>query len=752
MAYKATLSQSQGRDGWSVIFRHPILLDRATGKPGRRVRRGLGTKNEREARALVAQLNQILADKLYWEPSGRTTALTRFAPLVVDIFYHDLLPEPTDAFAMRDAVIPLPNSADSAYRQVLLLGTTGGGKTTLVRQLIGTDPETERFPSTSTAKTTVADTEIVLTEGPFRAAVTFLPRDQVRDYVEECMVSAALAAYHREPESEMLRRLLTHVDQRFRLLYVLGNGAAADPDDDLVDEVAPSDVPSDFDVEVSRNLLASSVAQLRVIALSDQISISPEADRTQFDERVLEELFEEALDTRLRDDERFQTIADELMEEIERRFELLKVGSIEKTRQGWPRSWSYETKDRATFLQMVSRFSSNYAPLFGTLLTPLVSGLRVAGPFKPTWLDRSPPLVLFDVEGLGHMPETVASLSTAITRRLQNIDAVLLVDNAMQPMQAGTVSALRNLAAGGRASKLIVCFTHFDGVVGDNLPTFTAKEQHVLASAEGVLIAIGQQLGPFAERGLRQRLQSASFFFGGLQNRLTTNTKSERRTLSQLQALLDAIDRTVPLSRGTARSAGGLATPSESRPVYDRLNLVLAVKQACEDFQAAWKARLGIHAMFGTSKDHWIRIKALVRRFAERWDDEYLELRPLADLIRELQESIYRFIQNPISWTGPVPSDDERQRVFDAFAEEITPGILVLGADRVVTEKIQEWKEALAVMGERATYIRAEKVAALIAKIAPVPDVTPAPDRNQFLRDVIEVVRESAEDQHITLL
>src|SRR5207249_2015131 len=47
--HKATLSQPQGREGWSVIFRHPVLLDRATGKPGRRVRRGLGTKEKKAA-------------------------------------------------------------------------------------------------------------------------------------------------------------------------------------------------------------------------------------------------------------------------------------------------------------------------------------------------------------------------------------------------------------------------------------------------------------------------------------------------------------------------------------------------------------------------------------------------------------------------------------------------------------------------------------------------------------------------------
>src|SRR2546425_7513263 len=202
--HKATLSQSQGREGWSVIFRHPVLLDRATGKPGRRVRRGLGTKDEKLAGRLIAELNELLADRLFWEPSSRTTALTRFTPLVMDIFYHDMVPETADAFSIREAAIPLPRSSDSAYRQVLLLGTTGGGKTTLVRQLIGTDPHTERFPSTSTARTTVADMEILLSPELFLAAVTFLPRDEIRDYVEESM-SAAACKEKAEPHSAAAR-------------------------------------------------------------------------------------------------------------------------------------------------------------------------------------------------------------------------------------------------------------------------------------------------------------------------------------------------------------------------------------------------------------------------------------------------------------------------------------------------------------------------------------------------------------------
>ena len=50
-AYSASLSQSQGRSGFSIIFRHPARLD-AVDKPGVRVRRGLGTRDRVEAERL----------------------------------------------------------------------------------------------------------------------------------------------------------------------------------------------------------------------------------------------------------------------------------------------------------------------------------------------------------------------------------------------------------------------------------------------------------------------------------------------------------------------------------------------------------------------------------------------------------------------------------------------------------------------------------------------------------------------------
>ena len=533
-------------------------------------------------------------------------------------------------------------------------------------------------------------------------------------------------------------RLLNHVSQRFHLSYILGAGEPDDVEDEELSEISRDDHPR-FDLSETRALLGSSVRRLRTIVLEYAPALREELERTESDEVVREELFEDSLDNRLRDDKRFQALADELMDEIERRFELLGDGKLEKTKQGWPRSWFFESEDRENFLKAVSRLTSNYAPQFGTLLSPLISGIRIAGPFSPRWSEEQPKLVLFDREGLGHIADARASLPTSITRRLENIDAILLVDNATQPMQAATIAAMRNVASGGHSGKLLICFTHFEGVTGDNIPTFSMKAAHVRASAESALTAIGEQVGSFAERALRQRLQSACFFLGNLQQPLDPTSKIEKRTIQELQKLLGAIEGIVVRPE-----------PVASRPVYDRTNLILEVKQAAETFHAGWTARLGTGPRPGILKAHWLRIKALARRIGEGWSDEYDDLKPIADMHKELQESIYRFIQNPEAWTGPVPSEDEKQIIFEILAGDISIRLLVVVAERLYDEAIPDWFRAFHLSGKGATYVRARLISRdLYERIAPLLERTP--DSNRFLHAIIDAVRHAAGAYNIVL-
>ena len=756
--YTASLSQSQGRAGYSIIFRHPARIDEATGKPGKRVRRGLGTRDLSEAEQLRDELNQLLADAKYRNASARAEAEQRFDTRVVEIYFHKMSAEEFDYREIRDEAIPLPPREPDGYRHALLLGTTGAGKTTLLRQFIGTDPIEERFPSTSTSRTTIAETEIVLDDGHWRSVVTFTSSDEVREYLNEC-ISAAVRAIVRDAngatDAIVLRTLLNHVSQRFRFSYVLGNGPQIeqrisdfeDEDDLLIEkEDENTNVFSDeendpINMSETNELLMISVENMRELAqrLKDwlradlQINVEEEDD-----ERAAEELLEEELDTLLRDDETFHEIADRLMDEIEKRFDLLPNGTVKKNRQGWPLMWKGEwpAEDRKEFIRSVSRFSSNYAPWYGRLLTPLVNGIRVAGPFSPKWNgDETPKLVLFDGEGLGHTPKSSSSVSTGVTRLIEAVDAVILVDNATQPMQAAPLAAMRELVATGNGRKLILAFTHFDEVKGDNLPTTGEKAAHVLASAENVLVSFREDLGPYAERILRKRLDAARFFLENLHAPLSKDTGEGRRTIGQLLKLLIALDHIVEKPQVT-----------EAHPVYDRMNLALAIRSAAEAFQESWRPRLGLESRPGSTKEHWTRVKALSRRFVSMGKDEYDTLRPVADLRQELRDRIYVFVQNPMEWEGSSPSEEEMQTKYDDMADNLSGRLLALSSRRVWHERIGDWERAYFESGRGSTFVRARIIGNdIFDPAAPLPDVTPSPDRNQFLREVFDEVEAAAE-------
>jgi hypothetical protein len=775
--YTASKTRDKGRDRYSVIFRHPVRLDPTTGRPGRRVRRGLGTSDGQEADALVAELDMLLSTEEYWNLSARGTAEGRFDPRVVSAFFDGMeLATLAPSVVLRDGVIPLPTT-EQGYRRVLLLGTTGAGKTTVVRQLLGTDPVRDRFPSTSTAKTTVADTEIVLAEGPFRAVVTFCSRDEVVDHLVDCASKAALAAFRGAGDKDLRGMLLDHENQRFRFSYVLGRhrdaaesvseSSAYDGFDDLddlddftdVDELGGPDdgqagPEQEFDAEpeglAGIDLVATATVVDNALAtLKALIAEHGDATRAQLnvanedDERVAREILDEELDKILRADERFNAIIDGLLDEIEKRFDALSVGMVKRDRQGWPSTWAWDSEDRVAFLRAVNRFSSNYAPMFGHLLSPLVNGIRVAGPFRPTWLrGPAPKLVLIDGEGLGHTPKSSAALPTAVAKTIEEVDAVLLVDDASQPVQAAPASAIRSILTSGNTDKLIFCFTHFDEVTGDNLQTPSDRARHILASAENLLATLREDFGPRSERALRRRLGGNRVFLADIDKPLDPAAVTGRRSIDQLQKMLTVIEQV------TDRPELG-----PGRPVYDKTNLVLAVTAAVASFHRRWRAILGVTSVPDVDKAHWTRVKALNRRYAEGTADFYDKLRPASDLRELLKDEIYKTLEAPLRWTGGRPTDDVIvTRVIDEFSQAISKRLPAPIRERLSVRPQRSWQDSYSLSGSGSTFVRARRISDdILGRNVPVPGAAPSPDQNDFLHAVIGSVEEAAQEVDVEL-
>ena len=530
--YTASKAPTQNGTGWIMSFRHPLRLD-ARGKQGRKVRRGLGTADEIQAQALVNRMNELLGDPSWHSIGKRGEAERHFPRIVVRAFYDGIESPPHDSRVIRDAELPLP-TADEGYAHVMMVGATGAGKTSLLRQLIGSDPKRDRFPSTSTSRTTIADIEVITSDEPtFRAVVTFFDEPTIYMYVHECVAAACAELWNDIPDDETLaNRLLTHRDLRFRLGYIIGSwkqaGTDAEETDDwdydedetdteLSDVEDDGTLPTTLNVKRMQEKLHVFLERIHVLAdrakqkLRDNLNVDL-STLDQTDKEAARELFEEIVQS-LPD---FDDLVNDIMDEIKRRFHRHGAGTFYRHLGGWLKSWRYETEDRAAFVRAVRRFSSNHAAAFGTLLTPLVDGIRIRGPLFPKFTDRRPKLVLLDGEGLGHVEDPAAGIASRIAKRFNAVDVILLVDTAKAPMLEAPTSVLRAIAASGYQKKLAIAFTHFDQMRGQaNLPDFKSRRKHVLSSVDQKLAILKEVVGQLAVRDMERDLYDRCFIEAG---------------------------------------------------------------------------------------------------------------------------------------------------------------------------------------------------------------------------------------------
>ena len=526
--YRASKTRSN-RPGWSVTFNHPRRID-GRGNFGLKVRRGLGTADDARADQLVGQLNEVLADPSWWSLDRRAEASQRFDAIVVSAFFDGIQVGKVNSKERRQEMLPLP-TPDDGYARVMLVGSTGAGKTTLLRQLIGSDPTRDRFPATSTARTTTADIEIITTAtGPFKSVITFMNEHEVRAAVDECLEEAFAGAIRGQDDEGIARALLEHPEQRFRLSYPLGTWQQESPSQEMdslfEDEEAPAVALPDDEVVAAAELttnnehLRSYVVRIREIATSVQEQIAPRCGNYQdMDSATRREAWIEEFTDGLHENQGFTDISVDIMESIEERFGLIAEGDFEREATGWPMLWYYQEHDRTAFLRQVKWFTGNHSQQFGRLLTPLVDGIRVSGPFQPAVTklqDSGRRLVLLDGEGLGHAAREATSISTKVTDRFQEADMILLIDNAQSPMQAAPLELLRSVGTSGHGHKLGVVFTHFDQVRGDNLRSYTQKVNYVHASIGNALSGMRDDLGAPVTEILKRQLDNRNFYLGGL--------------------------------------------------------------------------------------------------------------------------------------------------------------------------------------------------------------------------------------------
>ena len=139
--------------------------------------------------------------------------------------------------------------------------------------------------------------------------------------------------------------------------------------------------------------------------------------------------------------------------------------------------------------------------------------------------------------------------------------------------------------------------------------------------------------------------------------------------------------------------------------------LALPLRDATDSFKNPWWGRLGLRFYEGFPKEHWGRIKALCRRIAYRWDNcEYSGLRPVADLVRELQTSISLWLDNPDGWTREPADESEKQAAIDNIRKQVYERIHTLANRRLIVDPSLDWVGAFELRGPGSSYDRADRM------------------------------------------
>ena len=173
-----------------------------------------------------------------------------------------------------------------------------------------------------------------------------------------------------------------------------------------------------------------------------------------------------------------------------------------------------------------------------------------------------------------------------------------------------------------------IAFTHFDLVRRQaNLPTFEPQRAHVLSPVHQKLISLRNVVGQPAVRAIERDLQERCFMLGFLDRPLT---EKNRGPIAELSRLLDFCEAAIKPE----------ALP-ETHPVYDTATLILAIQAATADFHERWDAILGFKRSANIRTAHWAEVKALNRRIVLKIETgEYKDLKPVADLVARLAESV----------------------------------------------------------------------------------------------------------------
>jgi hypothetical protein len=634
---------------YNISFHHPICRE---GTIGKKIHRGLKVSDEAEARRLGQQLDDLLllADTPAQLPTrSQAVAEQKYEPVIIDAFFDCITPDPIDYVSLRERAMPLPEKGGKKgpTPRVLFAGPTGNGKSRIVQHLLQTT--FYNFPMRGAGRTTVADSETIVGDYDYAAVVTFYSENEMREIIKENILEAcAFSRRNREAKCKIASKLLIDSDKRFRFNFTLGElKETEEPEENF--EADDEEEASDIDAAVAPSLawakLEACVAE--IISMSDQAFAEARRElcpTSEQDEAVVEEYWLQYIDR-----DQLDALAEQMLEELERR---LRAATGQPT---WPLVHRVaETPDLAEFFRRLRPFYQNSRKLFGSLVTPLVQGIRVRGRFPPPPYAeiRSPSWVLIDGQGLEHEQggpsDVTRTIPPELAQKFSSADVICLVDRAVPAMTGDAPLLLENLILRGYQNRVALVFTRFEDVSAPDLD-FAGKKAKVL---EGLSNAIQSIALPKAQRVLLEQNASEKTY---LLSRLNLPDIKHPLTRSEIKRLCKLFRR------------GGEETLPKYRPRYNEFKVANALRREIEAYRREWSAER-------LAQSHWKIMEALTNWIGNAYNDGYprRNLYPGQSLSQRLFSAVSNELEAPSGWDPYQPdSAEEESRILNAIRSKL---------------------------------------------------------------------------------
>lgn len=586
------------------------------------------------------------------------------------------------SFDIRNKKIPFKEG----YKTVKLVGKTGAGKTSILRQLMGTDLGSERFPATSSGKTTVSTTEIILdNSNEYKLVATFFSEEIIKNYLLDCFSRVIYLYKYEKPTEEdskktdnwkkkINRCLYQDSTEKFKLSHLFGKFEETNTDD-IDEDISASDQ------EKNHNLKKLMELKEKLFIFADTLEINSNITKTDFNDIIFS-------------NKEFLSIIDFFMNEIRQKKEILNYFGAELNNENGVEYCTYYTYDRKKFIQLAKILTGNHIAYWGKGLAPLIEGIRISGNFRSKWWSKkedSPKLILIDGLGLSHEVRNTDSIS----EEDKQFDKILYVSKANNAF-VGEENYLKKFRLYGLTSKLHLAVTFFDEIKDDDIGGDDDKIDKIQASLNQALDAVSKELkdGGKSKEYLAKQLENKTFYLGEINKEIDTNNMEEYSEYRQLNELLDELlmNRTCIYEN---------KYNEEVVLDYDK-NIISEYMVFFEEYKNILLGKLGLDNDINFSINNYTG--SLYSYNSVRWMVIYISdyshdgsdyFNPAKSLEAILRANIYSFLYNEVE----IDKSDDKEVFINDILNNFSEELYILLKQIIIYDNLDMWKQAKQTIG-----------------------------------------------------